>query len=128
MSSSEIENIHNGTSTRSLELANNTKPNKKLSFSVDSLLTSKKRSINPRNVVKHEGDLKLADEERAEEEEDLEVDGNEGSDLDDDIKGQHEEDNITIDEEREAKLRIDSAYNTSEISNRDEGLANRIAI
>ena len=128
MSSSEIESRHNGTSTRSLELTNNTKPNKKLSFSVDSLLTSKERSINPQNVVKHEGDLKLADEERAEEEEDLEVDGNESSDLDDGINDQHEEDNITIDEEREAKLRIDSAYNTSEISNRDEDLANKIAI
>ena len=128
MSSSKIENGLAGTSTRSLELTNNTKANKKLSFSVDSLLTSKERSINTENVVKLEDHTKLGEEERAEEEEDLEVDGNENSDLEDDVIGDNEEDNITIDEEKEAKLRTGSAYNSFEASNRVEDFANKIAI
>ena len=134
MSSSPIENGHPGTSSRALELSNSTKANKKLSFSVDSLLTSKEKSLNTESIIKEEvisinkQSLKLTEEERAEEEEDLEVDGNESSDLEDGINGENEEDNITIDEEKEARFRIGSMYNSHDSSNQDTDFARKIAV
>ena len=120
-SPNQIENGYAGTSSRTMEIANNTKPNKKLSFSVDSLLTNKEKRLTSESIVKH-------GEERAEEEEDLEGDGDESSDLEEGVNGENVEDNVTIDEEREAKFRIGSSYKSHETSTREEELGHTIAI
>ena len=137
ISSSKLNIEDVDPSTRTLELTNNIKPNKKLSFSVDSLLTSKEKKacMTSEDEEKHENSSKdkksskLTEEERAEEEEDLEVDdGEENYDLKNGSIAENDEENITIDERSEAKHSLSLRFNHHESSTEGEMPSSRLAI
>jgi hypothetical protein len=136
VSSTKLETSDSGTSSRSLVLTNNTKTTKKLSFSVDSLLTNKvrKSSISSEGLVKRRstfGDKKsahLTEEERAEEEEDLEVDGDEICDSKNGDIGEDEEEKTWLSERLFANHRIAPNFTHYATSNGDEASSARLAI
>ena len=90
-----------------LELTNNAKKNKKLSFSVDSLLTTKDKSANIvfkgfTNLEKNFNDKhsrRILDKKLAEEEEDFEIDSENAYDEDRDDVVTNEQENISVDDQ-----------------------------
>ena len=115
-------------SSRSLDAKDNTKANKKLSFSVDSLLTSKKSKTslisqgiaNLNNTVATTKSQKLLANQRAEEEEDLQVDGEENDESNDADSADANEEDIRMNEEFEDDLRQNVRRNSYGTISSDE--------
>ena len=125
-----------GISSNSLDLTNNKKQNKKLSFSVDSLLTGKEKaaSIVSKGLATLSHDLvnyphkKTLEEERAEEEEDLEVDNEEKDVSTNEDIADNQEETISVGEHSEDELRQSSSFLHYGTSNGDEESSSRLVV
>ena len=123
-------------SSKSLDVKDNTKTNKKLSFSVDSLLTSKKSKTsliyqgiaNLNSTVATTKSQELLGKQQAEEEEDLEVDGEENDESNDADSADANEEDITINEEFEDDLRQNVRTNSYGTISSDERRSSGIVV